>query len=276
MYIEEIESEMKRDFKVKVDLRLEEAYVVGAGDSYASALVAEGETGGRFKAIDPYDGLSYSMTDRPVVFISVSGKPVFNVKLAQSLKGKTETFALTSNPTSVLSSSVDHVIEIPYSSVKPLPGTLSFLMTTYAILRIAGVNPDLEDTVVFPLGDHPFFVGSRGNYGVSYYAYLKMSEIFGSFSNAERTEQFCHSPIFSSKDRQTIIFGNSQRERKLKELLGPLAFITNVSNPLANAISLIYSVLKRMKETGWDKIFFLDCRKILNVSSTMIYYDTGT
>lgn len=52
MYVEEIENEMKKDFRVNIDLRLSEAYVVGAGDSYASALVAEGETGGRFKAMD--------------------------------------------------------------------------------------------------------------------------------------------------------------------------------------------------------------------------------
>lgn len=192
------------------------------------------------------------------------------------MKGKTETFALTSNLGSKLSSSVDHVIEIPYSSTKSMPGTLSFLMTTYAILKIAGVNPIHENPIVFPLDNHPFFVGSKGNYGISYYAYLKMSEIFGAYSNAERTEQFCHSPIFSSIDRQIIIFGNSEREKRLKELLGSSAFLTKIHDPLTNALSLIYSILRRMKETGWDKIFFLDCRKILNVSSAMIYYDTGT
>ncbi len=274
MYAEEIERELESDFRFKVDLKLERAYVVGAGDSYASALVVEGETGGRFLAVDPYDGANRDLTDRPVIFVSISGKPFYNVKLAKSLRSKTETFALTSNPSSDLALNVDHSIRIPYSSRTALPGVLSFLMSSYALLEIAGIRTREEKINTFPLQDHPFFVGSKGNYGVAYYAYLKMSEVFGNYSNAERTEQFCHSPIFSSKGRQVVIFGDSEREMRLAEMMDN-SMITLKREPLNNARAFLYSLVRKMREEGRDKIFYLDCRKILNISSSMIYYDSG-
>jgi hypothetical protein len=72
------------------------------------------------------------------------------------------------------------VIKIPYKSKKPLPDTLSFLMTIYVLFKIAGIEPNVEERQdTYTLGNNPFFVGSNGNYGISVFAYLKMSEIFG-------------------------------------------------------------------------------------------------
>jgi len=278
LYIEEIERELNQEFRVETDIRLSQAYVIGAGDSFASSITIEGETGGRFRAIDPYDGFSFDLKGKPTIFVSVSGKPFYNIRLARKLKGSSETYAITANPSSELAESVDHVIKIPYKSEKPLPGTLSFLMTTYVLFKIAGIEPNVEERQdTYTLGNNPFFVGSNGNYGISVFAYLKMSEIFGIQSNAERTEQFCHSPVFSTKGRQIVILGNSEREKRLAKFIDftDVKF-TGIRDPISNAIIFLKSLLSKMKRDNWDKIFFLDCRKILNVSSSMIYYDSGS
>ncbi len=271
-YINLINNELNTAYKIKTDINLDNAYVTGAGDSFAASLVIEEKTNGRFRAIDPYDALTYNNLDKPLIIVSVSGKPISNIKLAKKFSKKIKIIVITANESSELARLSDIVVKIPYSPKYPLPGTLSFLMSLSALYSIANVEEDKGEDKSFPLCN-PFFIGRGENFGVAFYAYLKMAEIFGQKSNYERLEQFCHSPIFSSKNSNIIIFSsNDERERKLNSLIDfANAYITNCEGAFCNTRTIIKSILNEMRKRNWNSVYFLEDKKILDVSSNMIY-----
>ncbi len=267
--VEDIEEEISENYKVSTDVRLEEAYVTGAGDSFASSLVIEGKTNGKFKAIDPYDALSMNI-DKPLIIISVSGKPRSNINLARKFKGKIKIYAITANPDSELARLSDEVIYLPYRPKRVLPGTLSFMMSLSALYNIAGVDEDKGCGKEFILEDKAFFIGKGENYGIAYFAYLKLAEIFGWSSNFERLEQFFHSPIFSSRSRQVIIFSSGdEREKEAERLMS--IHLTECEGAFCNLRTLLKSLVYTMRAKGWNKIYFLEDKETLNISSRMIY-----
>ncbi|AWR96611.2 SIS domain-containing protein [Acidianus sulfidivorans JP7] len=270
--IEEIEKELSETYKISTDLNLDSAFVTGAGDSYAASLVIEGKTKGRFKAIDPYDALDYDNLNKPLIIVSVSGKPKSNILLAKKFKGKTKIIVITANKNSLLANLADVTVELPYKSNNPLPGTLSFLMSISALYSIANEEEDKgEDKEIFL--QNPFFIGKAENYGVAYFSYLKMAEIFGFKSNYERLEQFCHSPIFSSRKSQIIILSsNDKREEQLKSLINYTdVFKTRCEGAFCNTRTILKSIIYTMRKINWDKIYFLEDKNILSISSEIIY-----
>ncbi|AWR93376.1 SIS domain-containing protein [Acidianus brierleyi] len=271
-YIKIINEELNTQYKIKADINLDSAYVTGAGDSFAASLVIEGKTNGRFRAIDPYDALTYNELDKPLIIVSVSGKPISNIKLAKKFSKKVKIITITANENTELAKLSDLIIKIPYSSKYQLPGTLSFLMSLSALYSIANIEEDKGTDDPFPLCN-PFFIGKGENFGIAFYAYLKIAEIFGQKSNYERLEQFCHSPIFSSKNGNVIILSsNDKRERKLYSLIDfTNVYATKCEGAFCNTRTIIRSVLNEMQKKNWNKIYFLEDKKILDVSSKMIY-----
>lgn len=272
-YISLLRDEFRQDIRVKSDVILDQAYVTGAGDSYAAALVIEGKTGGKFKAVDPHDALYYEI-DRPLILVSVSGKTKSVIELAKRYKGIIHTIAVTANRQSELAKNVDFVVEIPYKSQYVLPGVRSFLLSINALYSIASL--DIEKPTItknFTIGKSPFFVGALENYGIAYYAMLKMFEIFGEQSNAERLELFSHSPIFSTRNRQVIILnsGDPLEKRLYSKINFTEVVETECNDPICNAITVMNAIINRMEKEGWNKIYFLEDKEILSVSSEMIY-----
>jgi fructoselysine-6-P-deglycase FrlB-like protein len=270
-YIKLISDELNTSYKIKADINLDSAYVSGAGDSFAASLVIEGKTNGRFKAIDPYDALAYSDLDKPLIIVSVSGKPISNIKLAKKFYNKTKIIAITANENSELAKLSSVVVKIPYSSQYVLPGVLSFLMSLSALYSIANIEEDKGEDKPFPISNS-FFIGKGENFGIAYYSYLKIAEIFGEKSNYERLEQFCHSPIFSSRNSNIVILSSKdERERKLRSLIDFTdVYITNCEGAFCNARTLVRAILYEMQKKSWNKIYFLEDKKILDVSSKMI------
>ena len=272
-YVELIEEEIKKFKPVTTEERIDSGIVVGAGDSYAAALVIEGKTKRRALALDPLEAISLNV-DKPFVIVSVSGRTKTNIELAKiKRKEGRKVIAITSNPSSPLAENSDVVITIPYKSEVTLPGTLSFLLSLSALYSLFGEEvPEKVSIKSFELRKNPFFVGHNENYGIAYYATLKLNEIFCEQANYERLELFPHSPIFSTRGRQIIILGNGDRERRIKELVDYTdVVVTGCDDPFCNSFAVIYSILERMKREGWNRICFLDDKQILNISSTIIY-----
>ncbi|BDC18151.1 SIS domain-containing protein [Acidianus sp. HS-5] len=267
--IEDIEEEISQNYTVNTDVRLGEAYVTGAGDSFAASLVIEGKTKGKFRAIDPYDALWMNI-NKPLIIVSVSGKPKSNISLARKFKGRTKIYVITANPNSELAKLADEVINLPYKPKRVLPGTLSFMMSLSALYKIAGVEEDKGRDKEIILEDKAFFIGKGENYGIAYFAYLKLAEIFGWSSNFERLEQFFHSPIFSSRSREVVVFSSGdEREKTIKKLMN--INLTECEGAFCNLRTLLKSLIYTMKSKGWNKIYFLEDKETLNISSTMIY-----
>jgi fructoselysine-6-P-deglycase FrlB-like protein len=264
--IEELKNDLKRDFRVKVDMKLEEAYVAGAGDSYAAALCIEGKTKGRFKAIDPYD--DYIIT-KPLIIVSISGRTRSNIALAKKVKGKVKLIVITANENSELARLADELVILPLQR-KSLPGTISFLMTLSTLYSISGFEPDKEISEPIPLPHNPFFIGKEENFGIAYYAYLKLAEFFGETSNYERLEQFFHAPVFLTRGRNIVIFSSSDQREDFNANFANVVK-TKCKGAFCNALWLIKSIIMRMEKEKWDKIYYLEDKEILNFSSLSIY-----
>lgn len=271
-FIDAIEEELSRDYRVKAEIQLDEAYVTGAGDSYAAAITIEGKTKGRFKAIDPYEALDFEVIKKPLVIVSVSGKPKSNIMLARKFRGKVRIIVITANKFSPLATYADEIVELPYKPKTILPGTLSFLMSLSALFSLANIDEDRGEGEEIFLRN-PFFVGKGENYGIAYFASLKMAEIFGLRTSYERLEQFCHSPIFASKDSEIIILSSGdKRESELKSLINyTQTYITECGGAFCNAKTVLKSIVYTMKKIKWDRVYFLEDKNILSISSTMIY-----
>ncbi|AWR98784.1 hypothetical protein DFR87_02735 [Metallosphaera hakonensis JCM 8857 = DSM 7519] len=273
MYVEAMEEEAKRihGLSVKVEERVEEAIVTGAGDSFAACLTVEGKTRGRLRCVDPYDLLEWD-PPRSIVIVSLSGRPKVYSWLAERFGGKSKIIAVTANPNSRVARSANIVVEIPYRSKVQLPGTLSFIATLKTLYALANVEEQPERGKIVPLGENPFFIGRLENFGIAYFASLKISEIFGERSNSERLEQFLHSPIFSTQGRNVILFSSGdKREIELREAGMANFYSTECATSLCNAESVILSVVSEMKRRNWDRIFYLENKNILKLSSDMIY-----
>jgi fructoselysine-6-P-deglycase FrlB-like protein len=274
-YIELIEEEVKKFHPIEVERKITSGIIVGAGDSYAVALTLEGKTSKKAIAVDPYDAL-YINSDRPYVIVSISGRTKTNIELAKiKRKEGRKVIAVTANPTSPLAENSTETILIPYNSNITLPGTLSFLLALSAVYSLFGIEipKDYINAKSFELRGKPFFVGQGENYGIAYYSALKLNEIFCETANYERFELFLHSPIFSTRGRQIVLLNSgSERERRFKQLIDfTYIYLTECIDAFCNALTVILAIIEKMKRENWNRICFLDDKKILNISSEMIY-----
>ena len=271
-YIKLLEEELNTNYKINSNVQVDEGYIIGAGDSYAAGLVVQGKKKGKVFVLDPYEALDFNF-DKPVVILSVSGKTKYNVLLARKLRNKTRVIAVTANLDSPLAKESKEVVELPYKPKARLPGFLSFLMSLSALYSIFGLEEDKGGAKGFDIETNPFFVGKGENYGVAYFASLKMAEIFGEPSSYESLELFVHAPIFTTRNRQIIIFSSGDdREKKLKDMIDYTKVIsTDCEGAFCNTKSLLYSIILKMKRENWNRIYFLEDEKILNISSEMIY-----
>ncbi|MEM3323565.1 MAG: hypothetical protein QXN30_02315 [Metallosphaera sp.] len=273
MAIELLEKEAREIHKIrpKIKIVLDHGVVTGAGDSYAACLTLEGKSRGKFRCVDPYELLDWEPPDNLVV-VSVSGKPKVYQHLMKAFYRRSNILLVTANPSSIISSLANEIIEIPYVHNQRLPGTLSFVATLKVLYALGGYTEPEEISKPIKLGRNPFFVGKSENFGIAYFAWLKMAEVFGEQANAERLEQFLHSPIFSSGGRNVIVFSSGDpRELDLSNEDREKFILTECKTSLCNAETMILSLIQEMKERNWDKIYFLENEKVLRISSKLIY-----
>lgn len=81
-YITLLEEELNTNYKVDSPIQLDQAYVIGAGDSYAAGLIVQEKSYKKIIVLDPYEALDFNI-DKPTVILSVSGKTKYNVILAK-------------------------------------------------------------------------------------------------------------------------------------------------------------------------------------------------
>ena len=266
---------------------INEAYVIGTGDSFAAALVIQGLTNGRFKALDPYEvQFSHISTRKPYVIVSVSGKTRENILATKKIKERGgKVLAITANPNSELARNSDIVVIIDYRRPKqPLPGILSFTLSVIALYGLAGIEIDFREIANTKLeriiGLEPIFIGTLGGYGVAYYSALKFYEAFGSKARFERTEQFCHATIFSVRENDQVIIYPSENDRKALELVEKIRNKFNIvvynrcensSKPLCQILDFQESLAEFIKELGLERPYYIIAKNILNISSELIY-----
>ncbi len=269
-----------------IKFSLEEAYVVGSGDSYAAALIIQGVTNNKFIALDPYEAQFSIKPHKVYVVVSVSGKTRENIELAIKVResgGKV--IAITANPKSKLAQKASEIIPIDYSPPNlPIPGTLSFTLSLIALYALANLDVNFEKLKNPELkalkGLEPIFIGTLGGYGVAYYSALKFYEVFGSKARFERTEQFCHATIFSVRENDQVIFYPSDNDRRAREVAEAISEKYNLviydrcekhMKHLCQIVDFQTSLAEYIKELGLEKPYFTIAKGVLDVSSNLIY-----
>lgn len=272
--------------------------MVGAGDSYAAALIASNMSSGKIVAADPY--AVFVSPDfaigRDVFFISVSGWTVSNLAAARRLRGTARRVAVTSSRSSPLASEADEVVLLPYDTRPRSVGTLSFTLSLLAVMKAVLGEVECDFEAAFARGralsrkfllagnGTTFFLGNLSAHGVALYAAAKVYEMLGSKSHAEHLEQFSHMELFSMRRSDTVnilgINDPSKLGAKLKGALsergyGASLIFTEFRGIYDQIFSSIFAaqlaILSMGKRRGMKEPYFVGARDKLGVSDALIY-----
>ena len=271
---------------------------VGAGDSYAAGLAGFYASRGKCLAVDPYALASdpEMARGRDVYFISASGKTSANLaasKLVKPLARRTR--AITAVKDSPLGRETDGTIVLPMRYIPRTPGFLSFVLSLYAVLKIASVNQlgdsarsfkaAEEDSGLISFGEGTtFFLGNSLDHPAAMYAAAKSYEMLGAKAQAELLEEFSHLELFSlSKGDSVVIFSSfdpSAVAPKLQKLLAgqgyrasvvPSGGSTSAERVFHSVFAAQFAVLGACREARLDRPRFLGLRGSLKASDAMIY-----
>jgi fructoselysine-6-P-deglycase FrlB-like protein len=271
---------------------------VGAGDSYASALAAQYLSKGRVGALDPYALASSpsSAAGRDVYFITISGRTRTNVAAARRVRRiARRTFAITSEPRSPIVDAADHLIELPYSYVPRIPGTLSFTLSLLAAIKLscgdvrcdfARLFSDARLSPAYALSPSgtTYFLGNGPGYAAALYSSLKVLEVLGSKANAEFVEEFGHAVLFSLGENDAVnistAFDPEGVGKRLASALRREGFIGRLipdkgRNEFESVFHSIFSlqvgILREARRRKITSPYILRAGKKLGLSDSMIY-----
>ena len=296
--VEDQPSILQRFAQAKIPKAPGGSIFVGAGDSYAAALLGFYASKGRCIALDPYSLASVPEITEGlhVFFISASGMTSSNLLAAARVKRwAKETTALTARSDSRLAKSVDSVVELPMNYVPKTPGMLSFSLSALAVLKIVGWDCACdfagmserakEERTALTLGKGTtYFLGNSLAYPAALYAAAKTYEFFGAKAHAEQLEEFSHLELFSLRKSDVVnsfsSFDRSGMARKLAHALGKEGYESRVvsSQGASDVERFFHSVfvvqlwaLRRSRELGLVRPRFLASGARLGLSDSMIY-----
>ncbi len=271
---------------------------VGAGDSYAAALVAFYASRAGCIALDPYVLVAYPeiAAGREVFFISVSGRTAANVEAAARVRRLAKsTTAITSEGTNRLSELTDHAVKLPVRPAPRSPGLMSFSLSALAVLNISANagGCDFEGAMhraekdslemVFSKG-MTYFLGNASAHAITVYSAAKVYEFLGAKAQGELLEEFSHLELFSLGESDSVnIFSCFDPEGaglKLREALSQRGYQARQvpSRGRSDCEKLFHAiftsqlaVLRRAEELGLSGPTFLANKGRLAISDSRIY-----
>ncbi len=271
---------------------------VGAGDSYASALLWFYASRGKCIALDPYTVASDPEVARgvEVIFISVSGRTKSNLlALSRVRRVARKTTAMTAVGRSPLAMGADEVVALPIDYVPRTPGLLSFSLSAMAVLRMVGATGSFDFQKIFERAKADsrrlslakgttYFLGNSLAHAAALYASAKVYELLGARAHAEALEEFSHMELFSLRPSDSVnlfsCFDPGGMARRLSLALsreGYRAATVPVRGraPLESFFHCVFAAqlwaLAEAKRAGLVKPGFLEGAKRLRVSDSMIY-----
>jgi len=297
----------KLDLPRQIDL--DDCLFIGAGDSYAAALVALYASNYKIMCSTPMEIVfNPEIIDknhyRRIYIVSISGNTRSNILAARiSRKYKISTTAITAAPNSTLARICDDVIELKYKNVGiPTSGTASFTSSMLYCLSLARKVDDLEQlgriytqssyeasTLVNRtpqrVGSY-IFLGDGISFPIAVYGTLKINEVFGLKAFAYQFDDFCHSPLFSLKmnDRIMILANDKYtltNSKQFSDQLRKLGFFSpcivdcsklSLTELLLKSTFVIQLfVLKQALKKGVKDCYYLRNENLLKLSSDLIY-----
>jgi fructoselysine-6-P-deglycase FrlB-like protein len=281
-------------FKPQKQLSIQQqkrAVFCGAGDSLASAMLAESFSDFKTRAMDPLDLIkNKKLADsRSLYFVSISGRTVSNIKAAGLTK---KTTAITKNTTSPLAKICRNIIPLQYQDSGVLTaGSIDFLESMLTCISLVSAVKIKKPQWLFltakrqankiTLKNKIYFLGNQHTYPLTMYAAAKVYEMLGFDAHYERIEQFLHMGLFSTKKGDTVIIferpnkHNKQIASQLKKLGLTVYNPTIDSDKISEAVFYTFLsqlvVLYRAKKRRLSECYFFTEKKTQNASSAMIY-----
>ncbi len=273
---------------------------VGAGDSYAAALAAQHVSNNQALCLSPMDVVLNPalVGSRTVYFVSVSGSTRANILAAKAVKRLgVRTVAVTAKPASPLVGACGEVIELKYEgSGMTTAGTISFMATMVTCLSVATrlripkninrlfslatLQAEKAAAVLHGAGSN-VLLGNGPLFSIATYGAFKFNEVLGEKALYYPVEEFCHSPIFSIKDNDSILVlgGKKDNSQELDARLRKEGFNSCYIDFGQGVIDAIIQstffvqllVLSIAKSRGLTDCYFLRNKQLLSVSSDFIY-----
>jgi len=219
-----------------------------------------------------------------------------------------ESIAITANPTSDLAKNCMKVIHLNYQKPSlPTAGTLGFMLTTMTALALVKKSipvintkivyekaEDLSNAIIekikkyftFSIDQSIFFLGTSTLFPISCYGSLKFNEVLGLKSSAFSIEYFCHSPLFSLRDKDILLIFSSKNQyinkkatrlnfllnkQKFNSFLIEIPFNTNMEILFFSSLFVQLLVYGLAKEKKLKNCYFLENKGLLKISSDLIY-----
>lgn len=269
---------------------LASAIFTGSGDSLAAAMLAEAISGYTARAADPlelYRNPSI-ISDRTLYIISISGRTITNIHLAESHPST----AITANLDSRLAGAADHTIHLDFPNSDTLTaGSISFLnsalvcMSLVRPVRTADIGGIFEqareDAINTPLSSgRVFLVGDQHSYPVAMYAAAKLYEILGMDAHYSRTEQFAHMELFAAKPGDHIILmeGSNPHTQALAGRLNDGGIRCTIADPGTDdpIQAILYHTfyaqhLPLNLAGGRREVHFMEALNLKDISDSTIY-----
>ncbi len=275
-------------------LAFEECVFVGSGDSYVAGLATR--YFGPSSCVYPTDLLAnpHLASNKTVFFISISGNTQANISAAKAVRGKGRTIAITANPSSKLARACDQVVQLNHTQLGKTAGTVGFTSSLLSCIMLATKGktacpanlPDIynkasETANGIDVSRPAVLLGDAFLLPAAMYFALKLNEVFGAKAFAYPLEEFCHSPLFGTKDNDSVmVFGTQEMGRRLSVRLEQNSVCStffDCSSP-SSIESLLYAIflaqhmiLKTARKIGLADCYFLSNKKLLEISSDFIY-----
>jgi glucosamine--fructose-6-phosphate aminotransferase (isomerizing) len=298
----------KLDLPREIDL--DDCLFIGAGDSYAAALIALYASNYKIICSSPmeivFNPEIINKNDyRRIYIVSISGNTRSNILAAKiSRRYKISTTAITAAPNSTLARICDDVIELKYKNAGiTTSGTASFTSSMLCCLSLARKVDDLEhlariytqssyeastlvDRTRQRVGSY-IFLGDGILFPIAVYGTLKINEVFGLKAFAYQFDDFCHSPLFSLKMNDRIIILACDKytmtnSKQLSDQLRKLGFFSpcivdcsklSLTELLLKSTFVVQLfVLKQALKKGLKDCYYLRNKNLLKLSSDLIYY----
>lgn len=264
----------------------------GAGDSFASSLLAEAFSLHGTRAYDPLDLLKNKrlLAGRDLYLVSVSGNTSSNIKVALVHR---RAVAITANTDSRLALACARTIPLKFNSTGlQTAGSISFLASVLTcICLVSGFRPTDAERLYrraqrearnILLRGKVFILGNLHTLPVAMFCAAKMYEVLGLDAHYERIEQFSHMELFSARRGDTVIVfeqRNMHNERLVKTL-GKCGISAKRVEPgtrcpyeqvlffifLSEFLALYGARRKKRRDC-----FFVEENKLQRASSSMIY-----
>jgi fructoselysine-6-P-deglycase FrlB-like protein len=287
------------------EAKFHDCVITGSGDSYVASLVTKYMSGYNVVCCHPMDIVfdPAIVRNRKVYLVSISGRTRATICAARvAKKNALRTIAVTTRPDSPLAKCSDDIISIRYNSTNiPTSGTIGFTASMLYCLSLVSkvdylsnlkhiykqsiVQADYLSNYKLKSSASHIFLGNGIFFPAALYGSLKMNEVFGVRSFAYSLDEFCHSPIFSIKNKDRIIIvGSDKRDlsvsKKITNQLSEINIVTfyidcrnggMIESLLKSIFFLQLYVVKLAVKNMVKDCYFLRNQRLLSLSSQLIY-----